>query len=467
MRHFLHNRIFKYRATWIALVFSVIVVLALVVRNDQNRESHLQEITNRGTLTFLTLNSPTTYYEDRRGHLGGLEYELATAFADSLGVKAEFKVHHSLNRLFQSLEQEPDAIAAAGLTGSKARSARFRLGAPYQEITQQVVCHRGVSLDSWKDLGSVDLIVTAGSTYVDRLEELSIQVPSLKWEARDNTSTEQILYQVWKREADCAIADSNIVSINQRYFPELVIKSELPGEQQLKWIFAKGSHSLAEITSDWFDEIQESGELGELLNRYYGFIHEFDYFDTKVFHRRASKRLPQYVNHFKRASENYGAPWTLLAAMAYQESHWNPLAKSPTGVRGMMMLTRITAEEVKVDNRLNARESIFGGARYFRNLHRRIAEEIDLPERNWFTLAAYNVGMGHLRDAQLLAKRLGKDPHHWEDVRETLPLLTQKKYFSTVPHGYARGLEPVRYVKRIRHYRDMLEQRFSRKIAAE
>lgn len=155
--------------------------------------------------------------------------------------------------------------------------------------------------------------------------------------------------------------------------------------------------------------------------------------------------------------------WHLLAAIAYQESHWNPNAKSPTGVRGLMMLTLPTAREMGVTDRVDPRQSLEGGTKYFLQTRSRIPDDITEPNRTWLALAAYNIGMGHLEDARVLTERAGKNPDRWKDIKEFLPLLQKKKYFSTVRHGYARGQEPVDYVKNVRHY-TMVLRRNSRDV---
>mgnify|MGYP002624872028 FL=1 len=183
--------------------------------------------------------------------------------------------------------------------------------------------------------------------------------------------------------------------------------------------------------------------------------------DTRRFIRRINTVLPKYKDQFKAAARKYDLDWMLLAAQAYQESHWRTNARSPTGVRGIMMLTMNTARELNVKSRLDPVQSIHGGARYFKQLHDRIPEEVQEPDRTWFALAAYNVGMGHIYDARALAQRLGNDPNTWVGLSEVLPLLSQKKYYRTLKHGYARGREPVIYVQRIRDYHDILHQRLS------
>ena len=180
-------------------------------------------------------------------------------------------------------------------------------------------------------------------------------------------------------------------------------------------------------------------------------------FDTQIFLRHAKTRFPRYKEEFKQAGETQGISWTLLAAQAYQESRWNRNAMSPTGVRGLMMLTRATASDLGVENRLDPKKSIAGGAKYFSSLYGRIPKQVLEPDRTFFALAAYNVGLGHVKDARILASRLKKDPNKWEDLKAVLPLLSKKKYYQTLPHRYARGWEPVHYVKRIRAYRTLLE----------
>lgn len=184
------------------------------------------------------------------------------------------------------------------------------------------------------------------------------------------------------------------------------------------------------------------------------------WWEIRRFQHHVETRLPQYRRQFEGVAQAYGISWTLLAAQAYQESRWDRHAVSPTGVRGIMMLTRDTASSLGIENRADPTKSIEGGARYFQGLEKRLSRRIAKADRIWIALAAYNVGMGHVKDAQHLARRMGKDPHSWNDLKTTLPLLAQKPYYKTLRYGYARGWEPVRYVKRIRAYHALLEQHF-------
>ena len=181
-------------------------------------------------------------------------------------------------------------------------------------------------------------------------------------------------------------------------------------------------------------------------------------YEIKIFLKHITTRLPFYRPEFQQAEKKTGIPWVFLASMSYQESKWNRHAISPTGVRGLMMLTRSTAADMGIQNRLDPKKSIAGGARYLAHLYKRLPDVIQAPDRMHLALASYNVGIGHVKDAQLLARRLGKNPNQWDDLKDVLPLLAKKKYYDNLSHRYARGWEPVQYFKRIRAYRKILDQ---------
>jgi len=414
----------------------------------------LTSIIEKGEMVVLTRNAPTTYYYGPDGETG-YEYDLVSAYAEHLGVTVRFKTLCTVEAVLQALSDGKGDFAAAGLTRTENRQRDFRFGPSYLEVRQQLVCRRGNTVPgSIEEMVDVSIEVTAASSYVDRLSELRENVPDLSWWEKDLT-TEQILERVWEGKVDCTVADSNIVSINRRYMPELIVAFPLADTQVLAWALPPDAKALEKSMHEWFDGVEES-LLTRLYNRYYAHVEIFDYVDTARFKRRIQERLPYYKDIFKEAGEKYDIDWKLLAAMAYQESHWDPLAVSPTGVRGMMMLTLRTAGQLGVENRIDVRESIMGGARYFANLYERVPESVTEPDRTWFAMAAYNVGMGHLYDARGLARELDRDPDIWVEFQEVLPLLAKPEYYQDLRYGYARGTEPVRYVERIRNYYDIL-----------
>ena len=220
----------------------------------------------------------------------------------------------------------------------------------------------------------------------------------------------------------------------------------LSREQQLGWVLPQPRTDLADAVADWLDEFRDDDRLANWREHYYGFFTEFDYVDTRRLIRRIDQRFPRYRAWFREAAAKHGIPFTLLAAQGYQESHWNARAR-----------TQNTAKSLGVTNRLDARQSIFGGARYMARMKQRFVDEVEEPDRTYLALAAYNVGRAHLHDAQKLAREQDLDPHAWRDIKQVLPLLADPDYYRDLKYGYARGHEPVRYVQRIREYRHVLE----------
>jgi len=424
-------------------------------------DSALEAIRQSGELRVITLNSPTTYYYGRDGEKG-LEYDLARRFAADLDVDLRLVVMDDIGGVFDALEDGKGDLAAAGLTVTRERKKRFEFGPSYQTVQQQVVCRRGGRVPrDWGDLPDVDLLVMKHTSYVERLREVKQVVHGLDWRETGSLSTEQILEKVWRGEVDCTVADSNIVALNQRYYPELVVAFPISEEQQLAWALPAGSDELRAKLDSWFAGLQERHELAAIRDRYYGHVQIFDYVDIATFQRRIKSRLPTYRPLFQRVAKDYPAlSWELLAAQAYQESHWRPRARSPTGVRGMMMLTLTTARSLGIRNRLNVAKSIRGGAEYLGRLYDRLPASIEEPDRTWIALAAYNVGLGHIWDARRLAERAGRDADSWSAIKAMLPKLSRRKYYKDLPYGYARGTEPVKYVRRIRQYFQILERHF-------
>jgi len=439
------------------VILTIMLLASLFVACDDGRQHQQSE-----ELVVLTRNASTTWYEGRDG-LTGPEYDLINSFANYKKIKVKFVVMDNVNEILTAIKAGEGHIAAAGLTRTETRlKDGLVFGPSYQQVRQQVVCRRnnGKTPRAISELTGKKLKIVGNSSYEETLQRLKLKNPDLIWVVESDTDTEQLLREVWQKKIDCTLADSNIVSINRRYFPELIVAFDVSQPQELAWVLEKNSTYLSRELNNWFAGIQTNGELDNIREHYYGHIEVFDYVDMRRFTSRIKSRLSSYRQYFERVAKQAGLPWTLLAAQAYQESHWDPKAKSPTGVRGMMMLTLNTAKSMDVKNRLDAVESINGGAKYLQRMLKRLPETVKGKDRLWFALAAYNVGFAHLRDARSLAVRLGKNPDLWLDVKEVLPLLMQKKYYKTLPYGYARGTEPVRYVQRIRNYYQVLDREF-------
>ncbi len=422
----------------------------------------LKEIKKSGKLIILTRNAPTTYYFDSNEQATGPEYEMVEAFAKHLGVTAEYRVYNTVHEIVEALEKGTGDLAAAGMPKTEIRNTRFLFGPIYQEIQQQIVCQNDLNhVREENNLLGLKLVVPKNTSYEEALSRLKKKLPDLVWESSEELNSEQLLEKIWRAEFDCTAVDSNITAINRRYFPELIVAFRLTQTEPLAWVLKPNSDDLQKSLEVWFKEFNSSGDMNQVREKYYGFIRKFDFVDTVAFHKAIEKKYPKYQYQFDKAAQQHNLDKFLLAAHSYQESHWKPKAKSPTGVRGIMMLTLPTAKSLGVKSRLNPYENIMAGAKHFSNLLKSFSDEVTDPDRSWLALAAYNVGRGHLHDAQELARRMGKNPYLWSDLREVLPLLSNKKYYKTLKYGYARGREPVKYVQRIRNYRDILENKLN------
>lgn len=442
---------------WPALRIAVATVTGLLLTTCTARPPLLEQVLITGELRVVTRNSPTTYYLGADGATG-LEYDLAKGFADSLGVELKVLVAGTVSAVFPTLLEGDAHIAAAGLTVTDARRARVRFGPAYQEVVPQIVYRYG----SGRPRGPEDLVgarieIVAGSSHAEQMAELGEEHPELEWIEDPDAESEELLYRVSEGIIAYTVADSTELQLNQRYYPEIRPAFDISDPEPIAWALAPGpDQSLLTAVDRYFAGLRESDMLDRLIESYYAHTDRFDYVGTRVFLRHMRIRLPQFEPMFREAAAEVGVDWRLLAAIGYQESHWNPRAVSPTGVRGVMMLTQVTAEFVGIDDRLDSRQSIFGGARYFANLRSRLPARIQEPDRTWLALAAYNVGLGHLEDARVITQRLGGDPDRWSAVREHLPKLAQRRYYQGTRYGYARGREPVIYVDNIRSYYDVL-----------
>ena len=419
--------------------------------------SLLEQIQSDGQLIVVTRNSPTTYYEDVDGP-AGLEYEMAKLFAEELGVKLTLLIPDSFNDLLNQISDNRVHIAAAGLTITKDREKIFRFGPAYQEITEQLVYN--VANKRPRNLAKLDgsLEVVTNSSHEERLKYLKDVVKGLSWKSSIEMESEELLQMVSDNIIEYTIADSNELSLNQRFLINLRVAFDISEPQRLAWALPKtDDKSLYREVQKFFKKIKENGELTRLIERNYGHVENFDYVGTKIFLRHIETRLPAYQAFFEEAAAKQGVDWRLIAAMGYQESHWDPDAVSPTGVRGLMMLTLKTAKDMNIKNRQDPESSIIGGARYFKKTLDRIDEDITAPDNYWMAMAAYNVGFYHLQDARSITRKLNKNPNRWIDVKESLPLLAKRKWYKKTRYGYARGWEPVRYVENIRSYYDILK----------
>ena len=428
------------------------------------KRSVLDTIMQKKQLNVVLLNAPSTYYIGADG-AKGFEYDLLVDYAKHLGVELNITTAHTIKEALSYADKDGIDIISASLSKTPKRVQQYYFGPSYFEVQEQVVCQRRMQGSSKfprdvEDLEGLHIMVGEDTSYIETLEALKLDGFEINVTTTPNFTTEELLEKVAHHEIDCTVADSNVYAINLKYFPEIAMAFAISGREQLAWVLPHGAQKLRADMYSWLNDFVQSGKMAQLKDHYYSYVLFFDYYNTKIFYRRLKTRLPKYEKYFKTAAKRYDIPWTLLAALSYQESHWNPRAKSFTGVRGMMMLTRRTAKMLGVTNRLDPKQSIFGGAKHLRQMIKNVNKEVKGENRLKFALASYNVGGGHVKDAMVLAKRLGLNPTMWSDLKKVLPLLSQKRYYKTLKYGYARGSEPVKYVEAIYNFNSILDKTF-------
>jgi membrane-bound lytic murein transglycosylase F len=396
--------------------------------------------------------------ETTLGPEGEFERELARLFAEQLHVAIE-TVPLPQDEVLAALRKHRTHFAAAPLRSENSPAA-LRFGPSYQSVRELVVCNGDrPPIKNLADLAGRQLAVVAGSAHEAALREAQANLPSLQWQTHHNLTTQDLLTEVGEGTLDCAAANELQLADARNYHPNLVAYLDIAPPSKLAWGFPEDADpGLLEQVQIFFTGIRQDGTLHRLLDRYYGHNNRLDKMDAAAFISGINTVLPHFRRMFEEAATLTGEDWRLLAALAYQESQWNPLATSYTNVRGMMMLTGDTADRMNVSNRLDARESIRAGAEYLLLLKEQMPSRIPEPDRTWLALAAYNQGYSHLEDARILTSRAGLNPDSWSDVKKWMPLLNRPNYYKTLKHGYARGGEAVILVESIRSYYDMLKR---------
>jgi len=438
----------------LTLAAAAVLLLAGCTRQEPSAIDALRE---RGELRVVTLNLPTCYYLGAHG-TEGLEYQLASRFASQLGVKLTMYPVVNERAMQDELGAGRADIAAASLTDSADWQRVADAAVPYANIQQLVVYRRsGTRPRDTLQLESARLAVRAGSPQESILERLRRTVaPALQWVQTAPSSADPI-EDVDTGSADYAITDAREFSYARHLYPKVLVGFALPDTRPVQWMVRKGATALLEAVDQFFGALAQSGELTQVVQDASGDTRRFEYEESREFQTHVADRLPRYRSWFEQAAAQVGIDWRLLAAIGYQESKWDPRAASEEGAEGLMMLTADTAQAMGISDRDDPQQSIFAGARYLAQVRQMIPERIPEPDRTWLTIAAYNVGFGHLEDARIITQALGKDPDSWAEVREQLPLLAQGRWYARAKRGYARGWEPVQFVDRIQRFLTLLE----------
>ena len=417
----------------------------------------LQKIKQTGVITVATRNSAHCYYLYRDQPMG-FEYELAKAFAEYLGVRLQVKIVDKWSDMVAALSDGSAAFIAASMPITSKRQTQVAFSDGYMEVAQNIITHRkNTGIKEAADLSGKTIDVRKGTVYQQRLVELKKQGINLAIRLHDDLPVEELIQKVADGQIDFTIANSNIISINRRNFPGVVSTGSINDGMQLAWAVYPKSKKLLEQINAFLRMINKSGKFDEIYNKYYGDIDDFDYVDLEAFHRRVKNKLSRYSPFIKAAAKKHGFDWRLIAAQIYQESHLNPWAKSQAGARGLMQILPSTAKDLGIGDLFDPVQNINAGVQHLKDLYDHF-DQAHGEDRLLIALAAYNIGQGHINDARDLAKKKGLDPDKWVSLSKTLPLLQYRKYFMNTQYGFCRGTEPIRYIKQILIYYDVLKR---------
>nr|WP_324259634.1 membrane-bound lytic murein transglycosylase MltF [Cellvibrio fontiphilus] len=441
----------------LSLIIGSLLIASSLVLVRSTPPTQLEQVLETGELRVLSSNGPTTYYEGPNG-LTGFEYNLVKGFADSLGVRLILEDESNLDSMLSAVENKKYHFAAAGLSSLESKNRQLNFATPFMEVTQQLIYNnrKGQPGDAEALKGKEVLIVDSAS-HKERLTVLRTNFPEIHWREIDAEMID-LLELVNKGEADYAVIDSSAYELNRYSYPRAQLAFDLSDPHALAWAFPQSQDdSLFAAAQDYLNSIRADGTLARVTEEFFDrHIQEVTTGEAMALTYRLEQRLPQWLDDMKAAAKEFDLDWQLLAAISYQESHWKADARSHTGVRGLMMLTKKTAKAMGIKDRENPQQSIYGGAKYLRLLLERLPQRIEGDERLYFALAAYNQGLGHLEDARVLTERMGGNPSKWEDVRKYIPLLSKHQYYSRAKHGYMRGWEPVKFVDNVLNYHKII-----------
>jgi len=406
-------------------------------------------------LVVLTHSGPLTHGGDDDPAAGRLERDLAEAFAQELGVGVRYEIV-SPEDMERAVASGRYHLAAAWLSprpggGIAASQPLF--------MTRDVLAQHEASLPITEagQLAGKTIHVMAGSRQADALRKLAASVPGITIAEVGQGGILDLLERLGERQVEYVIMDDRLEGLANQFVPSLRTTLRLSDEQPVVWLLGpRPNAELAARVDAFIGRIRQDGTLERLEDRYFGHVRRLTQADVTRFLGEIETTLPRLREHFQAAQAVTGIDWRLLAALAYQESHWDANATSYTNVRGIMMLTEETADRLGVGNRLDARQSILAGARYLGMLRNALPAEAEEPDRTWLALAAYNIGPGHMNGARTIARQLNADPDVWYEMKRILPLLARPRYYQRLKAGRGRGGEAVILVENIRSYYDIL-----------
>lgn len=438
-----------------------------IVNNDApDFQRDLEAIKKDGKLKALTVYSGTSYFL-YKGQPMGYEYDLLKRFAQHLNLELEVVIVKDIDELITKLNQGEGDVLAHGLAMTSKRQASVTF-TNYLYLTKQVLVQK--KPDSWRNMhwhklensliqDAVELLqdtvsIRKGSSYGERIANLSeelggnIAIQTLPGEM----ATDEIIKQVAKGNIKYTIADNNIAKIMASYYPILDVEVPVSFSQRIGWATRKNSPELLKAANLWLEDIKKEVDYNVIYNKYFKNKKNFRRRVKSDFYSLNKEKISPYDDLIQTHSKKIDWDWRLVASLIYQESRFDPNNSSWANAKGLMQLMPKTAKELGVKNRSNPKQSIRGGTKYLNQIWQRFETIEDSIQRTKFTMASYNCGLYHVKDAQKLAKKRGLNPSIWdENVEKMILALSHPKNYNdpVVKYGYVRGIEPYNYVNQI------------------
>lgn len=388
------------------------------------------------------------YVAERRLEVKVVEVESAEAL---LAMVATGEAHVGVGGLYPP----PPSTRKADAARPDPRPVVWTNG--YYEVEPVLIYGKGgFKPKSWRDLAGAEVGYVEATGIVEQLRSARVAHPEVAWKPMSLASADALIGQVDEGDVDYAVVPSIDAAVARNVFLDFDVAFTVGPKRDLAWAVTPSRLALRADIDRFFTRARAEGLLARFADRYFGHAAQVERIDAGVFQDRLRAVLPTYRRMFEDAQVATGVEWRLLAALAYQESQWDPFATSDTGVRGFMQITEETARHLGIPDRLDPVASTHGAARYIASLKAKLPSRIAEPDRTWLALAAFNIGAGHLEDARILAQRQKLNPDLWADVKKALPLLALPEHYSTVKNGYGRGGMPVVFVDRVRAYYDIL-----------
>ena len=434
-----------------------------------------------GELIVLIRPGPAFYFPGPDGTLAGFDVDLARQFAAEKKLPLKFALADSAAQVIAAIAKGEAHIGAGGLyrplpsadAGNTAAPSAAPSAAPAPSAgeeatdvawttglasTQPVLIYNrdGYKPANWNDLDGETVAFVADAGFESEIAAARNAHPGIRWESHPSPSAAGLVSQVSDGTIGYAIVGSLAASLARNIYLDFDVAFPAGAKRGIAWAVPPRFTDLRQELDRFIARLKRDGTLARLADRHMPDPGQIQRIDAGMLQERLRTVLPQYRSLFHDAQEKSGIEWRLLAAIAYQESQWDPAATSATGVRGIMQITEDTARHLGISDLLDPAQNVVAAARYLRDLKAKLPARIHEPDRTWLALAAFNIGLGHLEDARVLAQKQKLDPDLWSDVKKVLPLLAVPEYYQQAKLGYARGGMPVAFVDRVRGYYDVL-----------